>query len=104
MSDSFDDVRIDVDRLRDPAVRELVDAVATARRPSRVPKPVHVETCHRCGSSIPDGDPFVPLVRWSSHWRPNDPNVIGRQGGAWISGHEPAGAICVACVTTRSSL
>ena len=91
--------------LPDDAAEIVRRTIAEHRERERnPPKPTRDETCLRCGSAIPSGEPFVAVVRWTSRWTMNDPHFIGRQGGAWHLHHEPAGAICLVCAApTRTT-
>lgn len=56
------------------------------------------ETCMRCGTVIPHGGAFVPVVRNVTRRTLANPDFIGRQPVYVHVEHGHFGALCLACV------
>lgn len=84
----------DIERMREHLVeaRQRIADAEVAKRPKCD------QTCAKCSTPIPHGDPFVPVLRYIQRGYVADPHFIGRQPVSWGVEAQPIGALCLACV------
>jgi hypothetical protein len=78
-------------------VRERIKADEIAKRPKKDP------VCRSCKGEIPHGTEFVAISRYVTRGHVANPQFIGKQPVSYGVEAEIAGALCLNCVTPKTT-